>query len=86
MRRAAHLRWSWLFLLVLLTGCAALATESAEQRHERAGLAIQAVYEDALPTLPADKQRHYAQRLYRLTGEPATCLSTRPMASACSAG
>lgn len=70
MRRAAQLHWSWLFLLVLLTGCAALPTESDEQRHERAGLAIQAVYEDALPTLPADKQRHYAQRLYRLTGDP----------------
>ncbi|WP_373181949.1 DUF3541 domain-containing protein [Halomonas campaniensis] len=72
MRRAPPLRWSGpclLFLLLLLAGCASLATEDAEKRHARAGLAIQAVYEEALPTLPADKQRHYAQRLYRLTGD-----------------
>ncbi len=56
-------------LMLLLAGCTALATEAERQRHEQAGLAIQAVYEAALPELPLGKQRHYAQRLYRLTGE-----------------
>ncbi|WP_416138035.1 DUF3541 domain-containing protein [Halomonas sp. HK25] len=69
MTRASLLRWSWLFLLVLLAGCAAQPGETLEERHARAGLAIQAAYEQALPTLPAAKQRHYAQRLYRLTGD-----------------
>ncbi|MCA1770324.1 MAG: DUF3541 domain-containing protein [Halomonas sp.] len=69
MKRALYLRWSWLFLLVLLVGCAAPSTESGRERHARVGLAIQSVYDEALPTLPDHKQRHYAQRLYRLTGD-----------------
>lgn len=31
--------------------------------------AIRNHYEEILPSLPPDKQRHYAQRLYRVTGE-----------------
>ncbi|WP_258364072.1 DUF3541 domain-containing protein [Halomonas sp. LBP4] len=63
------LHWAWLGLLVLLAGCAALAPEPERERHRQAGLAIQAVYEAALPELPPNKQRHYAQRLYRITGD-----------------
>jgi hypothetical protein len=69
MTGAWRLHWSWLCLLVLLAGCAVQPGETAEERHARVGLAIQAVYEQALPTLPDAKQRHYAQRLYRLTGD-----------------
>ncbi|QTF92241.1 DUF3541 domain-containing protein [Halomonas sp. BM-2019] len=69
MKGARHLHWSWLCLLVLLAGCAGSPGDLDAERHARAGLAIQAVYEQALPTLPAAKQRHYAQRLYRLTGD-----------------
>ncbi|MGJ7457831.1 DUF3541 domain-containing protein [Halomonas sp. RA08-2] len=73
MTRAPNQCLRWLFLLVLLAGCAAQSTERAGEgvgeRHAQTGLAIQAVYEEALPTLPANKQRHYAQRLYRLTGD-----------------
>lgn len=32
---------------------------------------IRAVYEAAFDRLPVDKQRHYAQRLWRVTGDPA---------------
>lgn len=63
------LHWAWLGLLALLVGCAAFAPELERERHRQAGLAIQAVYEAALPELPPGKQRHYAQRLYRLTGD-----------------
>ena len=31
--------------------------------------AIRNHYEEILPSLPPDKQRHYAQRLYRITGK-----------------
>lgn len=67
-------RFGLLVLLVLLAGCVALSVSPDEQatpqaHHERAGLAIQAVYDEALPSLSAAKRRHYAQRLYRLTGE-----------------
>ncbi|MCE9683929.1 DUF3541 domain-containing protein [Halomonas alkalisoli] len=61
--------YGWL-LVLLLAGCAAAPTEVERERHREAGLAIQAVYEAALPELPMAKQRHYAQRLYRITGEP----------------
>ncbi|SFU69632.1 DUF3541 domain-containing protein [Halomonas korlensis] len=60
---------AWLCLFLWLTGCATVAPDIERERHRQAGLEIQAVYEAALPSLPLDKQRHYAQRLYRLTGE-----------------
>lgn len=62
-----HIAWLW--LLLWLAGCATVAPDIERERHRQAGLDIQAVYEAALPSLPPDKQRHYAQRLYRLTGE-----------------
>lgn len=62
-------RWPMLLLLAWLTGCAHEAS-SPNDAHRAAGQAIQAVYETVLPELPADKQRHYAQRLYRISGEP----------------
>ncbi|MDI5983423.1 DUF3541 domain-containing protein [Halomonas sp. M4R5S39] len=68
-RGSPLLRWAWLGLLTLLVGCAGFAPELERERHRQAGLAIQAVYEAALPELPPGKQRHYAQRLYRLTGD-----------------
>ncbi|SDK21487.1 DUF3541 domain-containing protein [Billgrantia gudaonensis] len=64
--------WSLLVFLVLLAGCASVETHldaSQRERQRETGLAIQAVYDAALPELPPAKQRHYAQRLYRLTGE-----------------
>lgn len=72
--KAPLTRWGAIVLLMLLAGCTALAElqereEQARERHEQAGQAIQAVYDAALPTLSSSKQRHYAQRLYRLTGE-----------------
>ncbi|MFY0989730.1 DUF3541 domain-containing protein [Halomonas sp. C05BenzN] len=68
-RGSPVLRWAWFGLLVLLVGCATLAPDLERERHREAGLAIQAVYEAALPELPPNKQRHYAQRLYRITGD-----------------
>lgn len=65
-RPAGH--WLMFLLLAWLAGCA-LEAPPAED-HREAGEAIQAVYETALPTLSLDKQRHYAQRLYRISGEP----------------
>ncbi|PMR74438.1 DUF3541 domain-containing protein [Billgrantia endophytica] len=59
-----------LLLFSLLVGCAALQPELERERHREAGLAIQAVYDAALPDLPPAKQRHYAQRLYRISAEP----------------
>ncbi|HSP57897.1 MAG TPA: DUF3541 domain-containing protein, partial [Halomonas sp.] len=64
-----QVRWAWWCLLVWLAGCATIAPDIERDRHRQAGLEIQAVYEAALPSLPLEKQRHYAQRLYRLTGE-----------------
>lgn len=61
-----------LFLLMIvlaLAGCAAMESHEERDVQRDAGLAIQEVYERALPTLSEDKQRHFAQRLYRLTGE-----------------
>lgn len=58
------------WLLLLLAGCVAVPAEFERERHREAGLAIQAIYEEALPELSLAKQRHYAQRLYRITGEP----------------
>jgi hypothetical protein len=54
-------------VILVLAGCAAKqattldATEVGEQIRQR--------YDAALMTLPAERQRHYAQRLYRITGD-----------------
>ncbi|MGR2739360.1 DUF3541 domain-containing protein [Billgrantia sp. Q4P2] len=61
-------RWLIPFLLAWLAGCAIDASSPSDD-HRAAGQAIQAVYEAALPELPRDKQRHYAQRLYRMSGD-----------------
>ncbi|SNY96890.1 DUF3541 domain-containing protein [Halomonas sp. hl-4] len=58
-----------LMVVLLLAGCAALEPHGERDIQREAGLAIQEVYEQALPTLSEDKQRHFTQRLYRLTGE-----------------
>lgn len=58
-----------LMIVLALAGCAAMGPLEERDVQRDAGLAIQAVYERALPTLSEDKQRHFAQRLYRLTGE-----------------
>ncbi|QPL48052.1 DUF3541 domain-containing protein [Halomonas sp. A40-4] len=58
-----------LMMVLALVGCAAIEQQTERDAQRDAGLAIQAVYEQALPTLSEDKQRHFAQRLYRLTGE-----------------
>ncbi|RCV87205.1 DUF3541 domain-containing protein [Billgrantia montanilacus] len=62
--------WCGLLFFLLLAGCAVSTAELERERHREAGLAIQSVYEAALPELSMSKQRHYAQRLYRITGEP----------------
>ncbi|UYG03084.1 DUF3541 domain-containing protein [Halomonas sp. LR3S48] len=61
-------RWFMLLLLAWLAGCA-LQVSPPPGDHRAIGQAIQAVYEAALPELPHDKQRHYAQRLYRISGD-----------------
>ncbi|MFG6177907.1 DUF3541 domain-containing protein [Halomonas sp. THAF12] len=62
--RACLLGW---LLPLLLTGCAlAPPTPPAD---EAVAAEIRATYERALPGLPGGQQRHYAQRLYRMTGE-----------------
>ncbi|OZT73587.1 DUF3541 domain-containing protein [Vreelandella boliviensis] len=58
-----------LMIALLLVGCAVIEPYDEREAQRDAGLAIQEVYERALPTLSEDKQRHFAQRLYRLTGE-----------------
>lgn len=58
-----------LMMVLLLAGCAVIEPQAERDAQRDAGLAIQGVYERALPTLSEDKQRHFAQRLYRLTGE-----------------
>ncbi|KAA0013050.1 DUF3541 domain-containing protein [Billgrantia pellis] len=55
-------------MLWLLAGCVALAPTPTPGE---AGRTIQAIYDAALPELSHDKQRHYAQRLYRISGDPA---------------
>lgn len=68
--RLAGGRWGalWLVLLLWLSGCA-IETSQPARDYQAAGQAIQAVYEAALDELPLDKQRHYAQRLYRISGD-----------------
>lgn len=58
-----------LVVVLVLAGCAAMEPHAERDVQREAGLAIQEIYEQALPTLSEDKQRHFAQRLYRLTGE-----------------
>lgn len=68
--RALHVAgwWLWLLLAVaLLAGC--MLQPSADPDPAQVAQAIRARYEAALPQLPQDKQRHYAQRLYRITGD-----------------
>ncbi|WP_224750109.1 DUF3541 domain-containing protein [Halomonas sp. ML-15] len=66
--RHAHPR-SWLVVwlaMLWLAGCATLAPSTSQ---DEVAEAIQARYEAELFTLPLDKQRHYAQRLYRISGD-----------------
>lgn len=60
---------AWLLVALLtLSGCA-LPSRDATLAYDEVARAIQARYEQALPDLPSSQQRHYAQRLYRLTGD-----------------
>ncbi|RAH37758.1 DUF3541 domain-containing protein [Halomonas sp. SL1] len=65
-----HAPWRWLVggaLALLLAGC---ALEPAPRPSDEAVAAeIRATYERALPALSVGSQRHYAQRMYRITGE-----------------
>jgi len=67
---------TWLLAVLLsLAGCAGPQRDLELEQREQ-GLVDQAAvaaairdrYESALPDLPQSKQRHYAQRLYRITG------------------
>ncbi|SHK79242.1 DUF3541 domain-containing protein [Halomonas caseinilytica] len=58
----------WLVLCLWLAGCA-LDEQRDEARYIAVADEIRQHYERILPDLPADDRRHYAQRLYRLTGE-----------------
>lgn len=66
------LAWFALGLLALQLSACALQPSDGDpaDRHRQAAALIRATYDAALPELPASKRRHYAQRLYRLTGEP----------------
>lgn len=65
-RPAWQVAWlGWLALGILLSGCAATTRLSPDQVAD----GIQNRYESELDTLPALKQRHYAQRLFRITGD-----------------
>lgn len=59
----------WLPLVVLLLASCMLQPSSPLPDHAQVAQAIRARYEAALPELPQDAQRHYAQRLYRITGD-----------------
>lgn len=65
---------TWLMAVLLsLAGCA-VPQRDLEQRAQEldqaaVAAAIRERYEAALPDLPQSKQRHYAQRLYRITGD-----------------
>ena len=60
---------SWLLVALLTLGGCALPARDTTPSYEAVASSIQARYEQALPDLPPGKQRHYAQRLYRMTGE-----------------
>ncbi|MGM0537045.1 MAG: DUF3541 domain-containing protein [Pseudomonadota bacterium] len=59
--------------LLSLVGCAVPQRDLAQREqapdHAAVAAAIRERYETALPGLPQGKQRHYAQRLYRITGD-----------------
>lgn len=57
---------SWLLTALWLAGCA-VQTPALPDPEATAG-AIRSHYERALVDLPQSQQRHYAQRLYRITG------------------
>lgn len=66
----------WLLAVVCwLAGCTVQpaapvpGTQDKLADYARVAGAIRSRYDQALPSLPLSKQRHYAQRLYRLTGE-----------------
>ncbi len=58
---------AWLLAVLWLTGCA--TPEQAFSGPEATAETIRSHYETALSDLPQSKQRHYAQRLYRITGD-----------------
>ncbi|MDY7114859.1 DUF3541 domain-containing protein [Halomonas sp. SSL-5] len=73
-RPGIHVRLlSWLALCVLalqLSACAVQPPAAGPAEHHRlAAERIRATYEAVLPELSTGKRRHYAQRLYRVTGE-----------------
>lgn len=65
--------------LLALGGCALPARDAAID-DQAVARSIQVRYEQALPDLPPGKQRHYAQRLYRITGEARYLLLNRAYA------
>ncbi|EXJ12114.1 DUF3541 domain-containing protein [Nitrincola nitratireducens] len=58
-----------MLILLLATGCTGASTSQSLTRLEVAEL-IRDRYESEMHSLPLSKQRHYAQRLYRITGDP----------------
>ncbi|MDR5901833.1 DUF3541 domain-containing protein [Halomonas icarae] len=64
---------SWLALCVLALQLSACAVQQLDagpaERHRLAAERIRATYEAVLPELSGGKRRHYAQRLYRVSGE-----------------
>lgn len=55
--------------MLLLSACVSTGGVDAERDDREIAAAIQARYEAELFTLGLSRQRHYAQRLYRITGE-----------------
>lgn len=55
------------FLILTLAGC--VAGQAAAPDAAELGERIRQRYEAVLMTLPDDRQRHYAQRLYRISGD-----------------
>ncbi|MGC3873479.1 DUF3541 domain-containing protein [Halomonas sp. GXIMD04776] len=58
-----------LMVVVLLTACASTGSSDAELNDQAIAEAIQTRYESELFTLSLSKQRHYTQRLYRITAQ-----------------
>lgn len=67
--------WLTVLLAAWLAGCAieplhdGPARDGPTRDEQATAQALRAIYEDALPAMPLDKQRHYAQRLYRISGD-----------------